>query len=136
MTSSPTTPRKSPKTVLLADDDTRLLLALSKRLGAAGLNVITCQDAYMAVDMARRHRPDVIVLDMNMPAGQGDSAHERFSKITETAHIPVIYLTGDHSSLVRERALKMGAHAVLHKPCDHGELLSLIMEASAQRAAA
>ena len=117
------------KTVLVADDDLRLLAALAKRLRAIGFNVIECQDAYMATDLARRHRPDLIMLDVNMPAGRGDSTHERLLRIPETAQIPVIYVTGDQSLQVRDRAKQLGAFAIVRKPVDMGELASHLFSA-------
>jgi CheY-like chemotaxis protein len=112
------------KIVLMADDDVRFMGALSKRIRALGFTVIECQDAYMATDLARRHNPDVILLDVNMPAGNGDSTHERLSKIPETAEIPVIYVTGDQSQRVRDRAEQLGAFAIVRKPVDMGDLAS------------
>lgn len=123
------------KSVLIADDDKRLLAALSKRLQALGFQVIECQDAYMATDLARRHVPDVILLDVNMPAGQGDATHERLLKIPETARIPVIYLTGDLSQRVQDRAEALGAFAVLHKPFDTADLMAHVLEAARREAA-
>lgn len=117
------------KTVLIADDDVKLLSAMAKRLRAMGFNVIECQDAYMATDLARRHRPDAIMLDVNMPAGRGDSTHERLLKIPETANIPVIYVTGDQSQHVRDRAKQLGAFAIVRKPADIGELASYLFSA-------
>lgn len=123
------------KTALIADDDPRVLAMLGQRLRAVGFNVVQCQDAYMAVEMARRHNPDVIILDVNMPAGQGGSAHERLSNIPETAKIPVIYLTGNDSQKVRDQAEKLGAWAFIRKPYDIADLLAHVLSAVRKRAA-
>lgn len=128
-------PNPAPITVLIADDDARLVTALARRLRGSGFHVIECQDAYMAIELARRHKPDVILLDVNMPAGGGESTHARLAKIGETASIPIIYLTGDDSERVRRRAHDLGAFAVIGKPFDMEDLLSHILEASRRAAA-
>ncbi len=128
-------PSNNVPTVLLADDDKRLLTALAMRLRSAGYNVIECQDAYMATDLAMRHLPDAIVLDLNMPAGNGDSTHERLRRNKATARIPIIYLTGDQSARVDECAERLGAFAVLRKPCAAPELLDYLQAATRREAA-
>ena len=100
------------KKILIADDDVKLLQALTVRLEAEDFEVITCQDAYQALDMARRNLPDLLLLDINMPAGNGFSVQERIAKIKELAGIPVIYITGDASAAVDRNAHKLGAFAV------------------------
>lgn len=68
---------------------------------------MVAQDAYQAVDQARKNHPDVMILDINMPAGDGFSVHNRLSKISSLQGVPIIYLTGDRSvrvaSMARER---------------------------------
>jgi len=120
---------KQPK-VLIADDDAMLLVAVTERLEHQGMEVVPCRDAYMATDLARRHRPDVIILDMNMPAGRGDSTHERLTQMEETRSIPVIYLTGESSAKVQERARSLGAFAVVLKPFDPAELIAYVRAAA------
>ena len=73
--------KKVRRRILIADDDRNLLQALTVRLDAAGYDVITTQDAYQALDFARKHRPDLLLLDINMPAGSGFSVHERIAKV-------------------------------------------------------
>jgi len=128
-------PQALGKTVLIADDDQRLLASLSTRLRAVGFNVIECHDAYMATDLACRHTPDVIVLDFNMPAGCGDSTQERLLRFPETDQIPVIYLTGNQSDHVRKRARQLGAKAIIQKPFDLVDLVAHILEAAQRKAA-
>jgi DNA-binding response OmpR family regulator len=130
-----THPQAVGKTILIADDDPKLRAALSKRLQAIGFKVIESQDAYMATDAARHHTPDLIILDINMPAGCGDSTHERLKKIPETATIPIIYLTGETSDHVRKRARELGAKAIIRKPYDIVDLVARIFEATKKQAA-
>ena len=63
--------------MLVVDDDAALRTLLTLWLKAEGHQVVTAGDAYGAVQTARTQRPDVILLDITMPAGHGFSAHER-----------------------------------------------------------
>ena len=105
-------------TILIADDDHDLLRAVSIRLKSAGYEVVTALDSYQAVQFANEHRPDLVILDINMPAGDGFTVQERLRNIGELATTPVIYLTGDTSELTKELARRTGAYALLHKPFD------------------
>ena len=116
-------------TILIADDDERVLKALMLRLGEAGFKVITATDGYSAVSLATKHRPNLMILDINMPAGDGFSVQERIKKIPEMAATPVIYVTGDKSERLDEMAQRIGAYAVIHKPFHIEELIETILNA-------
>ncbi|MEQ8317599.1 MAG: response regulator [Phycisphaerales bacterium] len=118
-------------TILIADDDTALLTALRLRLEAEGFAVVTAQDGYSAVDRATHARPDLIVLDVNMPAGNGFSVQARLQKIEELQQTPVIYLTGSAADSIDRSAAALGAFAVIHKPFATADLLATIHEALA-----
>lgn len=114
------------KTILIADDDTGLLEALAVRLEAEGFEVISTRDAYQALAIARRDRPDLLLLDINMPAGNGFSVQERIGKIEELAGTPIIYITGEEPGTVDRTALELGAFAVVHKPFETAALLDTV----------
>lgn len=116
----------SKRTILIADDDPRFLGALRTRLVAEGFEVSTAQDAYQAIDLARRTRPDLLVLDVNMPAGNGFSVQERLKNIAGLQETPVIFVTGDCS--VMSRSTTHPGTDVLRKPFDTAELLSAVWE--------
>ena len=100
--------------VLVVDDDAALRTLLTLWLKAEGHQVLTAGDAYGAVQVARTQRPDVILLDIIMPAGHGFSAHERLQKLSPTADLPVIYMSADTAA--GPRALAAGAVRFLAKP--------------------
>jgi DNA-binding response OmpR family regulator len=112
--------------ILIADDDQSLLEAIRVRLEAEVFEVITCQDAYQALACARRERPDLLILDVNMPAGNGFSVHERLAGIEELAGTPVVYITGEARGTVDRDAHALGAFAVLHKPLPTDALLEAV----------
>jgi DNA-binding response OmpR family regulator len=115
--------------ILIADDDPALLGSLAIRLRATGYEVICAQDGYQTVSAAKRECPDLILLDVNMPAGDGFTVHQRLGELEETAFTPVVYLTGSRSEDLSDTVFRMGASALVHKPFDTGELLDVIAEA-------
>lgn len=105
-----------PKKILIADDNLGFLKALKLRLEAMGFEVIQVQDSYQALECCRRHKPDLLLLDVNMPAGSGFSVHDRVRRSEEIPDIPVVYLTGDARESVDTKAEALGAAAVIRKP--------------------
>lgn len=116
-------------TILIADDDERVLKALMLRLGEVGFKVITATDGYSALALVTKHKPGLLVLDINMPAGDGFSVQERMKGIPGMAAIPVIYVTGDKSERLDDVARRLGAFAVIHKPFHIEELIDTILSA-------
>lgn len=111
------------KRVLLADDNPRVLKVLAARLELMGLEVITASDGYTSLAKAVGESPDLLILDVNMPAGDGFSVQERLKKAGVSADVPVIYLTGDKSERLDRIARNIGAMAIHHKPFKMSELL-------------
>ena len=118
-------------TIIIADDDIQMLTALQVRLEADGHEVHGAQDAYFALQLARDEQADLLVLDINMPAGDGFSVQERLRNIPDLADTPVVYITGEHSPRVTDGAAAHGAFAVVHKPFASETLRTVIHEALA-----
>jgi DNA-binding response OmpR family regulator len=112
--------------VLIIDDDKDVLRGLGVRLKANGYNVVFAADGISAISMARKEVPDIIILDIGLPGGDGFSVMERLRSLLPVAHIPIIILTARDISGNRERALKAGAQAFLQKPVDNDVLLETI----------
>lgn len=121
-------------TILIADDDTALLMAIKARLEAEGYTVVAVQDGYTAIDRAAHLCPDLLILDVNMPAGNGFSVQMRMKKIEGLANTPVVYLTGSSADSIDTSAAALGAFAVIHKPFQTEELLGTVASALAQAA--
>ncbi len=117
------------KRVLIADDDLDLLTALSVRFKKEGFDVIATADGYQAFTFTSNLKPDVVILDINMPCGDGFSVHQRLRDNRLLLSIPIIYLTGDNSSRVHILAAKMNAYAVILKPFDSEELMATVRQA-------
>ena len=104
------------KTVLLIDDDNVFLLTIGVRLKSMGYTVYAAKDAVNAISAVRTNNPDVIVLDVSLPAGDGFMVAERLQNLISTAATPIIFVTASEKPGLRERAMKLGAVAFLNKP--------------------
>src|SRR5690242_8215322 len=104
--------------ILIADDDRELVKLLAMSLKKAGYEVVIAMDGCQAVDFAHKHEPDLLILDVNMPAGSGMSVQERIGKVGALCAAPIIYLTGDKSDRVVQEAAKLGAFRILYKPLE------------------
>jgi CheY-like chemotaxis protein len=124
--------------ILLAEDDPTLRYELGSFLSRQGYTVVAVEDGYQAVEYAVRDNPDLLVLDVHMPAGDGFSVQDRVQKNPELAIKPVIYMTHDHSGSIAKDADAHHAVALLYKPFDPQDLLEHIERALGQndRAAA
>ena len=114
--------------VLIVDDDKDVVRGLSIRLKANGYNVVFAADGISAISTAKTEKPDVIILDLGLPAGDGFSVMERMAALLSVASIPIIILTAREIFCNQERALKAGAHAFLQKPVDNDVLLATIQK--------
>ena len=112
--------------ILVVDDDPDLVKALRLRLRANNCEVVTASDGYSVIGAAQKERPDVIILDLGLPAGDGFVVLERLQCSDTLSGIPVIVLTARDAQNNEERALKAGAAAFFQKPVDNEELLNVI----------
>jgi two-component system OmpR family response regulator len=83
-------------------------------------------DAISSVFQARKHEPDLIILDLGLPAGDGFTVIERLRAIPSLAVIPIIIVSGRTGLPNQARAVKAGVKAFLQKPVDNAELLAVI----------
>jgi DNA-binding response OmpR family regulator len=118
----------SQKTILIVDDDPDVRLGLHVRLKANHYDVIFAADGMASIAEARKHMPDLIILDLGLPAGDGFSVMERLKANDSLSLIPVIVVSARDRNANMDRALKAGAKAFLQKPVDNAQLLSVIRE--------
>jgi DNA-binding response OmpR family regulator len=81
------------KKILIVDDEKVISLMLKKRLTAEGYSVITANDGYTALALAKSQLPDLIILDIIMPGMEGVEVAEKLKEHPLTKSIPVIFLT-------------------------------------------
>jgi CheY-like chemotaxis protein len=112
--------------ILLVDDYPDALETWGLYLRTCGFEVVTAATGNEAVDVALATRPDLIVMDLELPGISGFEAARRLRRMAETAAIPLIAATGySHRSQLAE-AQEVGFDAILVKPCDPGELVAEI----------
>ena len=114
------------KSVLMVEDDPKIALAFGVRLKAMGYTVFTAQDAISAVAQVRRHKPDVVLLDISLPGGDGFLVAERISHLVDSAATPIVFVTASKQPGLRERAMGLGAVDFLTKPFDAMQLANAI----------
>jgi DNA-binding response OmpR family regulator len=112
--------------ILIVDDDPDLRRGLNLRLRANQYETAYATDGFSAIAMAQKERPDLIILDLGLPAGDGFVVLERLQQNANLSCIPVIILTARDPQSSREKTLKAGATAFFQKPVDNGRLLSAI----------
>ena len=116
----------SQKKILVVDDDPEMRLGLQLRLKANHYDVITAADGVASIAEARKHVPDLMILDLGLPAGDGFSVLERLKANESLSSIPVIVLSGRDRVGNWDRALKAGAKTFLQKPVANDKLLAVI----------
>lgn len=117
------------KKILVVDDEPQIVRLLASRLKAHKYEVSIARDGYECIKVARDEKPDLIILDIKMPAGGGISAYESLSNMSDTMTTPVIFITAYPSGQVEKKVLEMGAVAFVTKPFDADELLAKVRKA-------
>jgi DNA-binding response OmpR family regulator len=112
--------------ILIVDDDPDLRQALRLRLRANHYDTVNAVDGYSAIAQAYKERPDLIILDLGLPAGDGFVVLERLQRDDKLSSIPVIVLTARDPQSSERRALQAGAAAFFQKPADNAELLDVV----------
>ncbi len=110
--------------ILIVEDDKDTQLAMSMRVKSLGYAPTLASDAVIAMQKVVREKPDVILLDLGLPGGDGITVLEKVKTLDSTAHIPVIVTTARDAEYWREKAMGLGAGAYLAKPID-AKLLEL-----------
>ncbi len=116
------------KKILVVEDDVDVRLGYHVLLRAHGYDALFAADSSSAVSEARKHQPDLIILDLCLPAGDGFLVLDRYRANTYLSMIPVIVVSARDLHGNRERALAAGAQAYVQKPWNDDELIALIRE--------
>jgi CheY-like chemotaxis protein len=116
---------------LVVDDHPRVRQVVSLHLARLGLEAITVDNAQNAIELAGRHRPLVIVLDVMLPLTDGVTAIESLRRNSQTMQIPIVIVTANLGRLVPLRAGWTGSEpiALLHKPFTAAELHAAVRQA-------
>jgi CheY-like chemotaxis protein len=110
------------KTLLIVDDDPSIVAMLTTRLRSCGYQLVTATDGELAVERAREHRPDLILLDVMMPKMSGWEVAKLLRSDDELSSIKIIMLTAIGADLSELTAPLYDVDAHLDKPFDFTEL--------------
>jgi len=115
------------ETILVVDDEKEICIILSDNLSQEGYRVLTAHNGKMALQLVRKEKPDLILLDIKMPGMDGIEALSRVKKMNK--EIAVIMLTAYGTLETARKAMKLGAYDYITKPFDLFFLKSLVKEA-------
>jgi CheY-like chemotaxis protein len=121
-------------TLLLVEDHEEIWDFLSRRLRRKGHDVVVANDGRSGVDAVRANRPDLVLMDVNLPVLDGYSAVRELRADEATREIPVIALTAHAMTGDREKAIAAGCTDYHPKPIDFSRLLEQIETALASMA--
>jgi len=115
-----------PRKILVVDDDHDIRRLLDLELRAAGYETVFARDAVSVAKVARDERPDLILLDLGLPGGDGFVIMERLNAFPALEGVPIVVVSARDPEHNRARALASGARAYFHKPFDPDDLLRAI----------
>ena len=114
------------KAILVADDDPDILSIVSMSLETQGYTVYKAANGREAVDLARDHHPDLIILDMMMPVMSGYEAITELRADEATRKIPIVGLSAKAMATDMERATDVGIDGYITKPFRIAQVLSVV----------
>lgn len=113
----------SSETLLIVDDDVRVVELLQITLGGRGYQVLTAYDGETALDSVRSRKPDLVVLDIRLPKKSGFEILRSIREDSQLADIPVILISANAATESRLQGFKLGADDYLTKPFSPRELI-------------
>ena len=116
------------KSILVVDDEPTIRRLVRAALDGRDYRLIEAADGLSALEMARRERPDLILLDLALPQLSGTEVCRQLKAAPATADIPVLLLTGMVQQTKRGAALAAGAHGCIEKPFSPRALTAQIAE--------
>ncbi len=114
--------------ILYIEDNPQNMRLVRKILKHAGYSVLEAENGLDGLDAAENQRPDLILMDVNLPDIDGLEVTARLKAIDHLAHIPVIALTANAMVGDRERALEAGCDDYLPKPVGRQDLLDIVKQ--------
>ena len=116
--------------VLVVEDDDDLRLGLTVCIRALGHDVVVARDGVGAISVAKQEQPDLVLLDIGLPAGNGIAVLECYSTLPALCAIPVVVLTGRDPRAVEPLLRKFHIAGFLRKPAESDVLAEMIARAA------
>jgi DNA-binding response OmpR family regulator len=117
-----------PQRILIAEDSADSREMLQVLLEGKGYEVISVGDGYLAVEAALRQRPNLILVDLQLPGLDGLSVAKELRLHSELERTPIIIISGHDPSRYRDQALTAGCDDYLLKPIDFERLDEILIE--------
>ena len=115
--------------ILIVEDDPDMVRAMAVRLKAQGYSLVVAKDGISAISVARKEKPDLIVLDLGLPAGDGFMVMQRLKALPDLMLVPIIVVSARNPKFNEPLALQAGADLFLQKPFEAAEFLGAIQTA-------
>lgn len=112
--------------ILIVEDNPQNMRLLAMALRAGNYTLLTAADGEEALDTAAKERPDLIIMDMQLPKKNGFEATRILRGMPEFDHVPIVALTAYAMKGDRERCIEAGCDAYLSKPVNTRELPGVI----------
>ena len=113
-------------TILVVDDSSAIRRIISRTLESAGYHVLEATDGRDALDVCRAQRPDLVLLDIDMPVMDGHAALREMRDDPDLRSTPVLFLTARTGGADVATGLELGAQDYLRKPCEPAELTARV----------
>lgn len=114
------------KTILIADDEEHLRLLVRKTLESENYRILEASDGRRALELARKERPDLVILDWMMPESPGIEVLKALREDPDTTATPVVMLSARSQRVDRNQAVLLGIRGYLVKPFSPLELMQLV----------
>ncbi len=118
--------QQRPPLVMVVDDSVTVRKVTTRLLERNGMNVLTAKDGVDAIAQLQEHRPDILLLDIEMPRMDGFEVATLVRHDERLGNLPIIMITSRTGEKHRERALGIGVNQYLGKPYQETELLEAI----------
>ncbi len=117
-----------PASILVVDDDPEIVMMLSTRLGKRGYKVTTAEDGKKALELAKRDKPDLVLLDVMMPGKSGWEVARALKQDPVTQHVKIVMVTAIGEKTNEITAPIYGADAHVDKPFEFEKLEKVITQ--------
>jgi DNA-binding response OmpR family regulator len=112
--------------ILIIEDELDVQKVVARRLSQHGFEVVAADDGCRGVELAHTSKPDLIILDFMLPAGNGLMVLKNLRSSSHTRYIPVVILTSMKDEKYKQMILGEGVNAYLEKPYEPDELIKTI----------
>ncbi len=127
---------KATETVLIVDDSRTVVHMLKTALSQAGYSTLAAADGERGIQLARSHRPDLILMDVIMPGINGFQATRLLRKDQSTQDIPIIIISGSEQATEKVWVMRLGANDFIPKPIERGSLFMKVEQVLRDKALA